>query len=417
LYVFQVIRPEELYLPLYPEGRSLYFKLTPLLILGIAMIVTWVIKMLMGRVKTDWLILILLISVLTRLVSGFEMKILPWWVEIGMMTNNLALVVWWWWTSNYLKSAKKKDREYFWKYLGEIIKVSIIIGSLLVLIQTINGSVLGLVVEQMTTLAYLGADSVGSWLIRVVGIWNHPNEAAYYILFWSIAWLLIRIKLGDNLKEILKKWLLLPLLALICLQSRTVYLAMVPIIFWGVYFYRDKINIKKLKEMRIKGGKLWLIMGILFLAVMVMGDRFLNLLTNFGENSGWDTREKLVVVATNLTKKHLWWGVGDGNFIPVAFREDLTGIMKTFPEAVHNGGLLILTEEGLVGVVVWIFFMMVFIKYWWSYTKKNLKLRWLLLGSLWSQFIVMTFQPFSNILMANFIVGVLLLANEAKLSK
>jgi hypothetical protein len=43
LYVFRVIQPEELNHPLYPDGRSMYFKFTPFLVLGIAVVVSWIV--------------------------------------------------------------------------------------------------------------------------------------------------------------------------------------------------------------------------------------------------------------------------------------------------------------------------------------------------------------------------------------
>jgi O-antigen ligase len=413
LYVFQVIRAEELYHPLYPDGRSLYFKFTPLLVLGITMIITWIVKVIRERCQTNWIIVVLLVSVLTRLVSNLSSSgLVPWWVEMGKLVNNLSMVIWLWWVMNYLRKVTIKERMIFWKYISSILKTSIIIGSILVLVQVVRGSALGLVVEQRTGLPYT-ENGVG-WLARTIGIWNHPNEAAYFIFLWLIAWCLVQVFLKLNLKRIVKAWLLIPVVALICLQSRAVFLGIVPIMFWGIFFYRKEINLRKMGVKVMRGVRLWLLMGILFLSIFVLGSRFKDSVINFGENSGWDTRQKLMIVASQVIKNHFWWGVGDGNYIPIAFREDKTGIMKNFPESVHQGGILILAEEGMVGVLVWLVFIVILGKYWWEKTKNNLKLRWLLIASLSSQYMVMIFQPFSSILTANVIVAVLLLVNYDK---
>lgn len=413
LYTFQVIRMEELYHPLYPDGRSLYFKFTPLLVLGITMIISWTIKLFKEKCRTNWLIIILLVSVLTRLISSFlGSGVLPWWVEAGKIINNLSLVLWLWWVGDYLGRVKTKEKKYFWNFMSKILKTSIMIGSVVVILQVLKGSVLGLVVEQRADLPY-GVGG-GGWLSRVVGIWNHPNEAAFNIFMWTIAWALVEMKQRTGLNQILKRWLMLPLIALLCLQSRSVFLGAGLVAFWGIYFYGKEISIGKMLKTRIKGMKLWLTIGTLLLILIFVGNRLLVSITNFGENSGWDTRQKLEEVAGQLINNHFWWGVGDGNFIPVAFREDKTGIMKSFPESVHQGWLLIWSEEGMVGVVFWLIFIIVFVKAWWSRSKNNQKMRWLLLVSLCSQFVVMMFQAFSNILMANLVVAMLLLANGDK---
>lgn len=411
LYVFQVIRAEELYHPLYPDGRSLYFKFTPLLVLGVTMIITWIVKMFRGVYRANWLISILLLSVLSRLASNyFGSGWVPNWVEIGKMVNNLSLIVWLWWAASYFKRINIEKKKYFWNYLSNTIKMSIIIASGLVFAQAVRGSVLGLVVEQRTSLPV--TDSGVSWLTRTIGIWNHPNDAAIFIFFWLIAWLMIEVRNKKSLKEILNRWLLIPLVALICLQSRSVFLGLIPILFWLKFLYKKETNFEKIWKMKIKGWKLWILMGVMALSVLVLGNRLWSSITNFGEYSGWDTRQKLMTVASQVIKNHFWWGVGDGNYIPVAFREDKSGIMKSFPESVHQGAVLILAEEGIIGILVWLIFIMVLVKYWWDRTKNNLKLRWLFLGSLLSQQIVIFFQPLSNILMANVLVAVLLLANE-----
>ncbi|KKQ30191.1 MAG: hypothetical protein US68_C0016G0008 [Candidatus Shapirobacteria bacterium GW2011_GWE1_38_10] len=411
LYVFQVIRTEELYHPLYPNGRSLYFKFTPLLVLGMTMIISWTIKLIKEKCRSNWLIVILLMSVLTKLISSFMgNEILPWWVEMGKIINDLSLVIWLWWVTDYLGRVKTEEKKYFWDYMGKILKISIIVGSIIVILQVLKGSVLGLVVEQRTDLPFDG----NAWLPRVVGIWNHPNEAAFNIFTWTIAWALIEIRQRKKLGEVLNRWLLIPLTALLCLQSRSIFLGMGLITLWGIYFYRKEISWSKILEKRIKGVKSWLMVVTVSLILLFIGNSFVVSITNLGENSGWDTRQKLINVAKDLADKHLWWGVGEGNFIPVAFREDKSGTMKAFPESVHQGWVLILTEKGVVGLSVWLIFILTIVLAWWKKSKNNMELRWLFYVTLLTQFVVMMFQPFSNILMVNLVAAMLLLASEEK---
>ena len=414
LYVFRVIQPEELNHPLYPDGRSLFFKLTPTLLFGVAVIISFLAKAIVDRVKAEGLIIVLLLAVLSGFISAMGQGVIPWWVQTGNFISDLSLIIWLWWVRNYLKNGSKNEREYFWIYFSSLLKVLILIGSALVLIQGIKGSALGLVVEQSGVLPYSGAGSDESgWLVRPIGLWSHANIAAYSILLQMWSWLLIEFWRNKRINILWKNWLIFPVVALIWLQSRSVFLAMVPILGWAGYFYKRDI-LASGQKIRVGGWRLELVIAVMLLVAVVISDRFWNSVTNFGSYSGWDTRSKLISVATRLVGHHLWWGVGSGNFIPVAFREDLTGVVKTFPESVHNGWMLILAEQGLAGMTVWLVFLGVFIRKWWNFSRSNIKLRWLLMVVLISQLTVMMFQPFSSILTVNIVVAMLLLGDEAK---
>jgi O-antigen ligase len=412
LYVFRVIQPEELNHPLYPDGRSIYFKFTPLLIMEVAMLFSWLVRMLTEKIKGDGLINILLLGVFCREISAINGGIIPWWAQIGKIVSSLSTVVWLWWCVDYLKKSRRSERIYFWTFFMKLLKVMMIIGSLLVVLQGLKGSGLGLVVEQSGVLPYSGAGSdSGGWLVRPIGFWSHANEASFMILCQLLTWYLIRLcKFGVS-RITNQKWLLLPIVALIWLQSRSVFLALFLVLGWSGYFY-GKEAVKVVKKIKLGIiGRLVLI-GIMLLGSVVMVDRFWNSVTNFGTGSGWNTRGKLISVALRVSSHHLWWGVGDGNFIPVAFREDLTKTMKVFPESVHNGWILVLVEQGLIGMIIWVSFLMFLIIKWWKFAGKRNDLRWFLPVVLFSQFIVMLFQPFPNILTLGVMISMILLASE-----
>jgi len=416
LYVFRVIQPEELKHPLYPDGRSLYFKFTPLMAFVVAMLVSWCVRLITEKIKYNWLIIILLIGVFFRQISAVSGGVIPWWAQQGNAVNDLGLVLWLWWTIDYLQKNKKSEAKAFWEYFSSLLKIITIIGSLLVIVQGVKGSGLGLVVEQGRIFPYSGAGSDGGgWLIRPIGLWTHANVAAFSILTQLLAWWFVRFHKERRTSVVNQKWLLIPLIALVWLQSRSVFMAMVPMLGWWWYFYKTKI---KLSFKRVKIGLLGWEIGVItvFLTTIVMVDRFWNSVTNFGLNSGWDTRAKLMSVAVRVLSHHFWWGIGAGNFIPIAFREDLSKVMRTFPESVHSGWMLILVEQGIVGAVVWAFFLVTLMKKWWNYSKNKMEIRWFLVAIIVSQSIVMLFQPFQDVLTVGIIVGVLLLADEEKRS-
>lgn len=416
LYVFLIIEPKELNNPLYPDGRSLYFKFTPLLVLGISMIISWLFKLVTGKFRTNWLVVILLVIVGLNTVSGMLTQVLPWWVALGLMAGELSLVVWIWWTMFYLGKSSERERNRFWGFLGNLFKLLLIVGSLLVVAQGIKGSGLGLVVEQSGILPYSDAGSdAGGLLNRPIGIWTNANEAAFGLMTYFLAWLMIKVKFGKDSYWFGEKWLLVPLIALVWLQSRSVFLALVPILIWWVYYYFDEIRLG-IKSVRLGGANLLLMLTGMLAGIMVLVNRFWNAVTNFGSDSGWGVRANLISVALRLIGHNFWWGVGVGNFIPIAFRDDLTGVMKSFPEAVHNGWILILSEQGWLGFMFWVLFLGLFGWWWWKKYVNNRRLRWLLAAGFMAQFLVMMFQPFSAVLMPEVVVGVLLLADENKLA-
>lgn len=415
LYVFRVIEPEELNHPLYPDGRSLYFKLTPVMILAVSMIVSWIIQIVKQRkIINHPIIVCWLFLVLSRYISAVSMAVKPQWVETFNFIDNLGLLVWCWWGMNFLKKQNRLMKIYYWKYLAWVLKLAIIIGSVLVIIQGFRGSGLGTIVEQSKSLPFYGSSSdEETWLNRPMGLWTHANLAAFYILAQLSAWILIQVKLGLKMKEWFRKWILIPLLAIVWLQSRSTFLGLIPISIWWYLVYRTEIK-KAVNKTINYGIQFAFILVIMFLSAITVGDRFWNTVTNLGNNSGFVMRHNLVLVAGQVINHHFWSGVGEDNFIPIAFREDISNTVKLFPESVHNGWILLMAEQGLIGVTLWGIFLGTLAIFWWKFTRNNKKMRWLLFSSLLAQYLAMLFQPFTEILSVNLIMAMLLWGSEDK---
>lgn len=415
LYSFQVIRYEEMYHPLYPDGRSLYFKLTPVLLLGVTMLFLGIIKFLRKKIRVTWLIIVLTLGVLSGVISNFwGGTLLPKWIEIGKVMNNLIPVLWLFLAGGFLRRGGKEERINLVNYLSTFFKVALIIVSGLILIQTFKGSVLGLIVEQGSILPY--DDGMGlPGIKRVMGIWTHANEAAFYIFTWLMAWLFLEIEKGQGFKKLLQTWLIWPIIALAVLQSRAAFLGIGLITIGMIFLNWGELNLGGWRQMRFKDMS-WRQAGLglgLLLSMALICGRFIWVIKNTGTwENNWQTRQRLVEVAKELVKNNFWWGVGEGNFIPVAFREDKSGTMKSFPESVHNGWWLILTEKGAVGFLIWIVFLVLLVGVWFKKIGQKREKGYLLILMLFSQGVIMLFHPFSNILMANLMMLVLLLANE-----
>lgn len=409
LYVFRFIQPWEINNFLFPDGRSDFFKLTPLLIFSMAITSSFLVKLIVDKVKSWWLVnmllLIMFLNIIRLLVNN---SFLPWWINMARFFEDLGLVIWIWWTGDYLSRINKKQKEIFWEYLRKTIKIVLIITSTLVLIQGIKGSPLGLVVEQSNTFPYFGVDTNELGAVpRPIGLMGDANNQGFRILTVLAAWVLLYVVAGgiDWKKQ---RWLVLPILAIIWLQSRAVYLGFfVLVLWWGYYGGFESIR-------KIKLGKwAWSFMTLIIIFVtVVLGVRFLGSVSTLGGNSGWETRLNLLKVSSRLISHYFLVGVGKGNFTEVAFREDLTGFMRTFPWPVHNGFILILVEQGISGLLLWVGLLSLLIYKLIKNNRYSLKIKSLVLSAIVAQFIVMFFQPFPEILNWLVIVAVLLLDDD-----
>lgn len=415
LYVFRIIQPEDLNHPLYPDGRSLFFKFTPFLVLGMTMIVSWVIRVLTTKFRLkSWVVInILMMMVLAQVLSLINGDLaMPGVVYLANIVSQLAVVVWLWWTIDYLRQSETEEMDRFWSYLLAIIKSFLVIESGVMLAQGIRGGTLGLVVEQSSILPYYGAGSDESaLLVRPIGLHAHANVASYYLLMGLEAWILVWLGIKKKGVEIWSQsWVLLVIIALLWMQSRTIFVAgFIWLCGWG-YLYFDQIK-KKVGKIYLKGWSLGGAILLILFSGIILTNRFWGTISSRGVNSGWETRIRSIEVAARVIQRHGWLGVGVGNYIPVAYREDVGSAMRQFPEAVHNGWLLITAEQGLIGLGLWLAFIWIMIKLTLRLVT-DIKIRWLVLGGFISQGVVFMFQPITDILSMNVMLIVILLATK-----
>nr|MBP7741027.1 hypothetical protein [Candidatus Woesebacteria bacterium] len=89
-------------------------------------------------------------------------------------------------------------------------------------------------------------------------------------------------------------------------------------------------------------------------------------------------------------------GVGAGMFIPAAFEQNVTKVMSYFPESVHNGFLLFMSESGFIAFILYVCGLYSLI---WIAQKSHLSGFFLVtMMAILANFIVMLFQPFAGIL-------------------
>jgi len=365
------------------------------------------------KLKISLLVVIVLLGIFFGSLSATLANITPWWIQTSKYINELAVIVWYWWSLDYIQSLKtKREIKDYFSFFQSLFKTIIVIAVLLVFVQGLKGSAVGLIVEQSNVLPYsFSGSDAGGWLSRPISLWEHANIAAFAIFEYLFTWLLLKIKIEGLRFEMRRKewWLALVLVGLVWLQSRSVYLAILIMSLWIYIFFGQKI-IAKLKMIRILKIYYFPTIFIIFMTALVISGRFWNAVSNFGIYSGWGIRGGLIDLSFEMFKKHMWLGVGPGNFLSVAAKEDISGIIKIFPEVVHNGWILVLVEQGIIGLSIWICYLILLLINWFRIFKGAYG--WFLVFGLISQGLVMCFQPFSLNLSVSLVFSMLILDYE-----
>ncbi len=266
------------------------------------------------------------------LVEKILIKVLPMWIVIESL---LAIG----------QIAKGGSLNGFWWWLGE---------------RSFDFNTIG--VAQMSV--------VNNGIIRAYGTFSHPNSLAGFLLVCLILWVKFKplsssinseqlpLKKGAVLKIYNFKniywWgvVWLGMVGIILTGSRTIWiLSLVSVVYllWG--------NFKNIKNK----GKILFLMIIMFFGVYKMIDYnypIKNFLGGWDEN-GLLKRGQLNLAAIEMIKKSPLFGVGLNNFL-VNLPDYQFNNQVFWLQPVHNIGLLLLSEIGILGLLVFNFKFSIF---------------------------------------------------------
>jgi hypothetical protein len=403
LYQFVVVPPEAMSNPLYQYGRSLFFTFSPayfLLILSIGAVPLLFFRLKkMIHVPLPFVLLFLLES--SQLFSALNTTGLP---VLSMLytISGLGLICWGVVFVNYLHNNKMNSARLLHILFTQLI-IILLFHSTIVLGQTFFRSTLGLKIEQTDQIPYFGAGAdEDSFQFRPVGLRSHSNELGNEILVLSSAFLFLGAVLYEKNVSKLRAETglfavtgLVSLLVMILTQSRSVYLGIAAGLV--LLFLHQRARVEKVFHYLVKKilpYRFTLFILIVLIGFMV-GRRLWKSQFSFGEAGGYTVRVQLLEEAQSLIQQNWWWGVGPGMFIPSAFQHNPDGVMKVFPEAVHNGFYLFLTEGGVMSLSVAGFFLYFLTRKVWN-SKMSKLAKWVYASALVGQLVVMIFQPFVN---------------------
>jgi O-antigen ligase len=282
--------------------------------------------------------------------------------------------------------------------------------------QSLRGSVLGTVIEKAYSLPSFGEGLDEFSSIRPIGLHSHANSLANWTInlffIFPLFYPFLRKKIK---KDFVNKFFLILYLSLffvlVISLSRSAYLALIISFLFLLIFEKKFLTeiISYLFSILEKFKLIFLIIS--FFVSLKIGQRLYHSFYSFSGNGGFSTRTSQFQDAFSLIKMNPLFGFGIGMFIPVMFYLIPGGEILSFPENVHNGFLLFIAERGIISFLfslLAIFFLLraILLK------KISGIYKSLFIVAVISNFTMMIFQPFDNMMSLNIMMSELILLGE-----
>lgn len=355
----------------YWEGRHLVYSFSPyffITIVALLLIFFWYKKL--KKIKLKNYHLAAVVFIFSGLLSAFYGSLIPALSLLSVFGQAVSLTLTWYLAALLISSNKvRKQKMLLTIFL--IYSLVIFYETLFVFKQTISQAPVGLAIEatQFAPVFGLGADESGSF--RPFGLQAHPNGLAnQQLLLLSCCFLIFTFISKKNSKIPLQKILLLIFIMastnVILSLSRAAFVAI--FIVLALMWIREKpvlLIVKNKFQTQLKqiptGYKLFTILTIAFLFFR-LSDRLLYSIYSFSDSGGINTRTIQYTEALEVFKKSPIFGIGDKMFIPTSYQLFPKGVMTYFPEEVHSGLFLVVIERGLLGGIIYMIFILLFLK-------------------------------------------------------
>lgn len=404
---FIAVPASAVFSPQYWEGRQLVFSLSPFFIIFLSGLILLI--FLWRKINLRFLMHEKMILILFAMFGlSFVGSVMPL-ISFAFTTNDLLLIVWGIYLILATKSVTKLEFKKILLTLIIIFTSILLQNSLIVFGQIVKGGSLGLAIErtEVAPVFGLGADERAG-VFRPFGFNIHPNGLANEVILVGIS---ILVLLQYLLEKFVKKNKLLNMLFVIVILisflivilslSRAAFVA----IFLSLIFfaYRHPKQLKKIinvqqgltlkSSLRVK-VVIFLLLGVL---IFKLTSRLFDSIYSFTELGGVTTRFEQYSEAFEVFKSSPLFGVGVGMFMPASYQLFPDGVMRYFPEPVHNGFLLFLAERGVMAALIYLFF----IRYFYleiSRSKLSKIMKTMIYSGIISSFVMMLFHPQNNFL-------------------
>ncbi|MBP7700826.1 O-antigen ligase family protein [Candidatus Woesebacteria bacterium] len=407
IHSFIAVPASAVFSPQYWEGRQLVFSLSPFFIIFLSGLILLI--FLWRKINLRFLMHEKMILILFAMFGlSFVGSVMPF-ISFAFTMNDLLLIVWGIYLVLATKNISKLKVKKILLTLAIIFVAILLQNSLLVFGQIIKGGALGLAIErtEVAPVFGLGADERAG-VFRPFGFNIHPNGLANEVILIGISILIMLQYLFEKFTKKNKTFnilviavFLVSLLIIILTLSRAAFVA----IFLSLLFFahRHPKQLKKIENLQQRiasKSNPWLkVVIFIVLAVLTfkLTSRLFDTIYSFSELGGVSTRIEQYKEAFEVFKNYPLFGVGVGMFMPASYQLFPDGIMRYFPEPVHNGFLLFLVERGAFGAITYLIFLIYFYSEISKLKLRKLTKTMIYLGII-SSFVMMLFHPQNNFL-------------------
>ncbi len=241
-----------------------------------------------------------------------------------------------------------------------IILISILLYSGLGLFQffsqkTFSSTIFGLTEYNLSNPGVSIVDTPEKRWLRSYSVFPHPNIFGGYIvvLLFFLIYIFLNKKYSNNKKVLLIISLTILFLSLITSFSRSAWLSffigLIIIFVFNLYKKNKESNLKLIKIF-----SLFLLITIIFYLIFPNTIKSRLLINNEKENKSVVERVEYISQAKNIIKKNLLLGVGGGNYSSFNYIKDDIKQPGWYYQPVHNVYILIFTELGLIGILLFL---------------------------------------------------------------
>jgi O-antigen ligase len=235
--------------------------------------------------------------------------------------------------------------------------LSLIFQSLICMVQYLTGTFFN-----VFEVAYTGD------LARVSGTMDWPNTAgAYLATLTSIAFILF-ISNGDKRLNLLSlSAVFAGFISLILTYSRGAWIALLTALMIGILIARSKKRLGSAEIIRLAS----IVLVIIAIIVPFIQDIIERLNQIYPTQGALADRISLMIIARDMIIAHPIFGVGVNTFVEVMRYYDTTGLSYSFPYPVHDIYLQIASETGLVGLGLFLVFVVKIFKEFYQVAKSS----------------------------------------------
>jgi O-antigen ligase len=265
------------------------------------------------------------------------------------LVRELKLVVLYLWLRNFFYLDGAKSTFFF------CVVVAILIQALLCLNQFVSGVSVGFLSSSETDL-----NKIAGGISRLVGSFGHPGILAQFLNITLIS-LLIRW-LGAKNEKITGLYLcvfLIGMLVLLSTYSRTAMVVEAFLIIVVVLFSSKSIGLNI--SISRRSSLYFFLFSAVLLLIAFFGDQVVSRFEDAPSESS-NVRLVLADISLAMIVDNPFVGVGLNNFSFVMSEYDTTGLSYTRRDPVHNIYLLVASEVGVLGLIVFLLKIGVFLK-------------------------------------------------------